>query len=274
MILVVGSLPDNSGKTTVASSIISYARENGVDVGVFKPVTAVNGWYHYEVVERSRELGVLTGNDVFRLHQAAESEDPLEIESPLTSLMMPPDPDLVEWRRTSRSAVNPLGQTVLIRGSTPEGTDHHSIGGNMKRLPPLLKGKVEEMLESLDPAPEPITQEEARGVLTASNKSADDCLDWLSDRHELMVIESYSNAAAPSVGALNCEAVVAVAPGKAAVFEGDRYRSVFSAKRETRGFWQLTTEDVLTLLTPLSTFDLAPGDEEPVELLNAIFSFD
>lgn len=274
MILVVGSLPDNSGKTTVATSIIAHARENGVDVGVFKPVTAVNGWYHHEVVERSKELGVLTGNDVFRLHEAAESSDPLEIESPLTSLMMPPDPDLVDWRRTSRSAVNPLGQTVLIRSSGPEQTAHYSIAENMKKLPGLLKSEIEELLGSLDPAPQSVSQEEARAVLTTSSRSLDDCLHWLSDRHELMVIESYSNAAAPSVGSLDCDAVVAVAPGKAALFEGERYRSVFSAKRETRGFWQLTTDDVLSLLTPLSTFDLAPGDDEPAELLDALFSFD
>lgn len=52
-ILVNGLLPQNSGKTTFALSVVKVLKEIGMDVGVSKLVSGINGWYQYECIEKS-----------------------------------------------------------------------------------------------------------------------------------------------------------------------------------------------------------------------------
>ncbi|WP_231845533.1 hypothetical protein [Pyrococcus abyssi] len=44
-VLIVGVLPYDSGKTTLAIKLVREAIEEGFDVGVSKPVGGFNGWY-------------------------------------------------------------------------------------------------------------------------------------------------------------------------------------------------------------------------------------
>lgn len=260
MILVVGSLPVDSGKTTLARALVTEARSRGIDIGVSKPVTAVSGWYRYPVIERSREMGVLVGNDASLLHQAAGSSDPVELESPLISLLMPPDPDGLEWRYGTYSAINPMGKTVAIRLSDIQRTSHWHLPDNIGRLPRALQEEVVSLIASLRPPSEAVDRGGAEEILSGSRESIESAVRWITQRHELTVVESYSNAACPALACLGAWAVVVVAPGKAGLIDGSRYVKAFELRAGLSGHWQITTDNLLGLVTPEESLELLPGD--------------
>lgn len=85
------------------------------------------------------------------------------------------------------------------------------------------------------------------------------------------MIESYNNAAAPTAGSVDSDVVVAVAPGKAAVFSGNDYRKAIIALSDLKEPWKVTTEDVLPLLHPEKTIELKPRKTEGV--LDLLFTY-
>jgi len=285
MILVVGLLPYDSGKTTLAKSLVLKARELGVDVGVSKPITAVNGWYQYESVLRSMELGVLVGNDIYSLHSAANSSDPIEVEGAVVSLLMPPDPERIGWQSSAYTALSLFDQVVCIRvteiGSEGvEETRHFYAPSNIHKLSDTLKSEVQKLLDSLRPEAVEVTQEQVEGILLNSYKLADDCLKCITEKHSLVVVESYSNAAAPAQSSLDAKIVIAVAPGKAAIYDGELYRKALMAISGIKEPWLTTTEEVIKLLKPLLTIELKPvcmsnskeaGIPEADRILNTVF---
>ena len=265
VVLVVGLLPYDSGKTTLAKSLVLKAKELGVDVGVSKPITAVNGWYQYESVLRSIELGVLVGNDIYTLHSAASSSDSIEVESAVVSLLMPPDPERVGWQSSAYTAFSLFEQVVCLRvtGIGAEGTEtkHFYVPSNIYKLPDTLKNETNRLLDSLQPEAVEATQEQVEDILLNSYKLADDCLRCVTEKHSLVVVESYSNAAAPTQSSLNAKAVIAVAPGKAAIYDGELYRKALMAISDIKEPWLTTTEEVIKLLKPVLTIELKPVSE-------------
>lgn len=262
MILVVGLLPYDSGKTTLAKSLVLKARELGIDVGVSKPITAVNGWYQYESILRSIELGVLVGNDIYSLHSAANSSDSIEVEGAVVSLLMPPDPERVGWQSSAYTAFSLFEQVVCMRvtgiGAGGAETRHFYVPSNIYKLPDTLKKEINRLLCSLQPEAVKATQEQIEDILFNSYKLADDCLECVTEKHSLVVVESYSNAAAPAQSSLNANAVIAVAPGKAAIYDGKLYRKALMAVSDIKEPWVTTTEEVIKLLKPALTIELKP----------------
>jgi predicted P-loop ATPase/GTPase len=255
-VLVTGLLPFDSGKTTVAEFLISEAA-NTFDVGVSKPVTTLSGWYQYQSVERSIKLGILIGEDIYRLHTAARSSDPIEIEGPIVSLLLPPDPQRVNWNTSFYSSMAFHHQISVVRISTKSETKHYFIPSNVRRASHPLRRRIERLLKILRPSP--IEAEEAEYLLLTSKSAADECIEELNLRHELVVIESHSNVAAPTAASLNSELVLVVAPGKLALFHGDEYRRAVGVLTELKEPWRITTEDVLQILKPIDVFDIEPG---------------
>ncbi len=258
IVLIVGLLPYDSGKTSLAESLITEAVEVGLDVGVSKPVTAVSGWYQYNTLIRSIELGLLVGEDMYRLHNAANSSDPLEFEGPVVSMHMPPDPERVDWQSSAYMSFSLLDQIVAIRITSVKENKHFYVPSNIKRLTNTLKGEAEKLLSSLHPKPVEISRENIDEMLVKATEYADECLEHITNKHEFIVVESYNNAAAPTHGSLKATAVVAVAPSKAAIYEGDLYRKALMAISDIKEPWQSTTEEILCLLRPTRTIELNP----------------
>ncbi len=277
IILVVGLLPYDSGKTTLAKSLVLKARELGIDVGVSKPITAVSGWYHYESVLKSIELGVLVGNDIYSLHSAASSSDPVEVESAVVSLLMPPDPERVGWQSSAYTAFSLLDQVVCMRvtGIGAEGvkeTRHFYVPSNIQKLPHTLKNEIKRLLDSLQPEAVEVTQEQVENILLNSYRLADDCLKYVTEKHRIVVVESYSNAAAPTQSALKATVVIAVAPGKVAIYDGKLYRKALMAISDIKEPWLTTTDEVIRLLKPVLTLELKPvsGIKSRIERIDGV----
>lgn len=261
-ILVVGVLPYDSGKTTMATSLIEEAVERGIDVGVSKPVSAFNGWYQYEYLAKSIESRLLIGEDAHRLHKSAKSTDPIEIESPQTVLLLPPDPEKVGWRSSTYTAITYQRQVAVVRVTSLEGTKHYYVPENIKLLTKPLRKEAEKLTSAVNP--EPLNARSVDKLLLESRKMADECLNYIKRNHELTFVESYNNFAAPTAGSLDSDVVVAVAPSKAAIFKGEDYRkavTVFSSMKEP---WKTVTEDILPLLRPEKVVEFGPGGAEGV----------
>ncbi len=269
IVLIVGMLSHDSGKTGLALSLVREARSRGLDVGVSKPISGFNGWSQHRYVQLSVERGVLLGEDMFLLREVAGVKEPLEAVGPLVSLLMPPDPERSGWRMsTYRSMTTSLrDQVVAVRlsrcsGEGVESTVHIYVPENIERLPQGLEEVAWSLVRSLRPEPRPLDSRRLEELLGSEGVvHADTCLDLLASRHEFLVVESYNDAALPTPGCLRSDVVVAVAPGKAAIYSGERYRRAVEAAAGIRKPWQLTTEDVLSLIRPARTMPLKPEPE-------------
>lgn len=246
-ILITGVLPENSGKTTLAEDLIREAREEGFDVGVSKPVCSTNGWYYPEVIKKSSELGFLVGRDVLRLHRAAKSEDSMELENPVCSLAMPVDPEKFEW---NLDVTLSSYQIALIRVTGDERM-HFLVSSNLERFTNFLRNETQDLVESLEGEVEEIEMEEIESVLEEARMTSNKILRRMRKRYEVLFVESFSNVASPNEEALNSDVVIAVAPGRAAVYDGERYRKAMEILSDLRAPWEISTSDVIRFLRPL-----------------------
>ncbi len=257
-ILIVGLLPFDSGKTSLALSLITEALSRGIDLGVTKPITAFSGWYHCSSIMRSMEFGKLIGEDIYKLHVKAESGDPIELESPVVLMHMPPDPERVDWQSTFYTALNLNEQIVALRITNPNNTNHYYISANLGRLTEAMRNLALKLIESLKPAPKEI--KDIDDILLNIGELAEECVEFISSRHEFTIIESYNNASAPTRGSLKADVVLLVAPSKVAIYSGERYRKAVEILLKPP--WLISSEEVASLLKPIKTVEIKPAIDE------------
>ncbi len=257
-ILISGLLAFNSGKTSVAVSIASSAVEKGIDTGICKPVSAFNAWYQYGCIIQSIKTGKLVGEDVYRLHRAVKSDEKIEIESPVVFLHGPPDPERVGWDTSMYTAMGLSDVTVVYRISDCKNTWHYVVSKNLKRMTGVMRKKIEDLLKILQPPPIESEKFILEEILTEGRNMADECLEYLAEKYDLLVIESFNNASAPTSKSLDVEKVVVVAPGKLAVYSGRDYKRAMYAISDIRGPWGITVNNLVPLLKPENVIELQP----------------
>ncbi len=253
-VLVSGLLQFDSGKTSLALSLIHEAVERGMDVGVVKPVTSFSGWYQYSSVLKSMELGKLVGEDIYKLHETAKSEDPIELESPVVLMHMPPDPERVEWRSTFYTALNLKERIISVRITNPKGTNHFYVPENLNRLTGSLRDVATKLVNTLKP--KPLDVEKVDELIPKLGELADECVGTISSKHDFTLIESYNNASAPTWKSLDVDVVLIVAPSKVAIFEGKSYRKAVELLLNPP--WLIPSEDIVSILRPAKTVELKP----------------
>jgi len=259
MVLITGLLKYDSGKTSVAESIVTDAITRGIDIGVSKPISAVNGWYQYNCIKRSIEYGKLIGEDVYRLHNAAKSSDPLEIESPAVSLLIPPDPERVGWQSSAYMAFSLLDQIAVVRLTNVNESKHFYLPSNIRRISRILQKEIDKLINDIEPRPVKTEKLFVNELLFRSYEIADNCVEYIANRHDFLIVESYNNAASPTRKSLNAMAVVVATPSKVAIYDGDSYRKAMLATSEILEPWRTTTEEILPLIKPTKTVELNPG---------------
>lgn len=265
-VLVVGYEPLDSGKTTLAAGLASSLAGMGFDVGVSKPVGGVDLWRSPWVLRESERLGLIVSGDAVSLVRAVESTDPLDEVNPVAVLLAPLDPSRSEWRVQSGEA--PLQQrAVAARVTACSGRGKSTVQAvnveALQRLPEPWARRVEEMASTLNPRAVKAGDEFMENLLgPGSLGPADSCLRLLLERREAVVIESQSDVAAPTPLSLTANVVVAVAPGKAAVLDGDRYSKAVNVVGNIGAPHLLRASEVIHLARPQAEVDL-PVLEEP-----------
>ncbi len=268
-VLVVGLEPLDSGKTTLAASIARALREAGYRVAVSKPVGAVDLWRSPWVLGEVERAGLVLSGDAVSLVRAAEYEGDVEAVNPLAFIMAPLDPERVEWRLEAleRLRAGHMGVALMrVTACTPAGkaTVQAVNLKALERLPRAWAERIEEAASHLRPQPVRAGDELVKQFLSGGNlAAADSCLKGLLDSSDVTVIESQSDVAAPTpLSAAAADVVVVAAPGKAAVYPGDRYaRAINVLSGGIEAAHTLRVSDLTPLLKPTATQDLPLLDD-------------
>ncbi|RLE70333.1 MAG: ATPase, partial [Thermoprotei archaeon] len=91
-LLVVGYAEYDSGKTSLTLQLIRKLRAGGRRVIAAKPVAGHSAWYQYETVVHSAELGLLVGEDAYRIAVELGMLSRVAVLNPVDLLISPLDP--------------------------------------------------------------------------------------------------------------------------------------------------------------------------------------
>lgn len=268
-ILVVGLRPADSGKTTLAFSLARALRREGYSVVALKPVGSTEAWTHPEALRWTRERGFVVTPDAIKLSAAAGEPEPLEAVEPVAAIHAPPDPSRWEWNPSPYQAylADPNRTAVLLRITACRpggGSTLHMVNVEaLEKAPRVLASRLAEASASLQPPPlraDSKSLEEVLGLNALA--AADSCLALAASRHEVAVIESYSDVAAPTSWSLDSHILIAVAPGVAAVADGARYAQAVRLRGGTSNPSLVSAGEALHLAGASTRIDL-PLLEDP-----------
>ena len=280
-VLVVGFEAVDSGKTTLAASLARALAAEGFDVGVAKPVGGVDLWHSPWVLGEAERLGLVVSGDALSLVRMSEAGDPLEEVNPLAFYLAPLDPSRHEWRRASLEALagEPARRTVYARVTACRGgsreTAHAVNLEALERLPGAWASRLEGLAGKLRPPLMRGGDELMASLMGAGSlAAADSCLARILERHEVVVVESQSDVAAPTPLSAAADLVVAVAPGKAAIVDGDRYAKALNVAGAMGAPHLYRAPEAVHLARPTASIDLPPLEDPrtgyPPDALEAI----
>lgn len=232
VILVVGLLPYESGKTWFTVSLARGLLRRSVRAGVYKPVSAHSAWFQYATVARSRELSMLIGSDVsvyMDLKLIDTNEVP--IVNPVDILTVPHDVEVyldVSLGGYLHSLEDVAKQVALTRiTNCQDGTyEYYVVRENLDIAISTLRSELVALSEALKA--KDVSAEHVLSLLKSSwiNRNLDGCLSRLCASKDLVIVESFSDSITPYAGLLDrVDAVIAVCPGSALIFDDtDRVR--------------------------------------------------
>ena len=271
LVLVVGMLDTDSGKTVMAYSIAKLLASEGFRVAPLKPLGATDLWRSPWVLREVEERGLVVLGDAVILSQA--TGDNLEIEeiNPLAMILAPPDPERLGWSWTPYSGL--LGDSVrraaLARLTACTGSGKASLHlvntKALERTPSKLSARLAEVAERLKPEPQRGDESSVSRILS-SLAAVESCMVKALSTSEVGVMESYSDIAVPIPLAMNSDLVVTVTPGRAGIVPGDRYRSAVQVLSSMSTSTTLTTREIVSLTgvqesieLPLMEYPLSTG---------------
>ena len=259
LILIVGLLKFDSGKTSLTASLVKEARSRGVDAVAVKPVGAHNAWNQYDTVLKSFEMRVLVGSDAYRLWKASDQVEPIEVLSPFDILIVPPDSEKTGFDRYLDIVENLFSQAALARLTKIEEhsfkSKHYVIKDTLRETTRPLHRILTRLSRFLQA--EEIEIEDLLQISYSSGMEIDKVLEYLLEKHELVIVESFNDAACPTSICLNADRVILVTPGRAYVYSGVEYKKVLESFSEIKGL-NITTPEVVRLLKPILTTNLTP----------------
>lgn len=268
ILLVVGILEFDSGKTSIAASLTREARSRGIKAIAFKPIGAHNAWGQYETLIRSLEMKLLVGEDAYRLWIASGRSEPIELISPLDIMSAPPI--LEAFRKTSEylSVMGSLLKLAVIARITKLRNNvsfprHYLIVDNLSRTCTILKEMILNFAKMVKA--ERIKSRDLIPLTASSLIIIEDIVKYLLSRYELLIIESFNNIACPCPSSLKADYVIAVAPGHTHIYSGKDYSEVL--KRTLHGkLLEVTTGEVIDHLNSLTSIEILPRSKEKIDM--------
>jgi predicted P-loop ATPase/GTPase len=265
-ILIVGLTPHDAGKTTVARALTSELVSRGYRVGVSKPIAGHNLWYQRGSVRNSMELGILVGEDAVELKRSSGSEDPVEAINPVDIALAPLDPEpFLKNLRGYHEALSSLTlSTVMMRITTCMDrkiyTTHYIVGRRVGRTPAAVRAVIEAIASRISPKPIDINPELVEQLAIAGYMGAEACYRAIAGKHQILVIESFNDAASPLIDPGDIDTVLAVTPGKILLYSGAQYlntlRVVTSVEGSIYRRWWPSTSEILKYIKPLDIMDI------------------
>jgi predicted P-loop ATPase/GTPase len=240
-LLVAGGDRVDAGKTTFSTGLVARLGTVG-----FKPRAGNDFWFDHDDYRRAVADGRLYGKDAKRLAAASDDDVCPEDLNPVHRLWRPssgPDSGLVGAARR---------EFVLDRVADSFVVNAHAD------VPESARERL-----GLADAPAVATVDELDAETRRRHLPAFEALARRIERRADAVIESYGDVARP-LRDLSVDAVAVVEPGRARVYDGERYgKACEVASRSARdGRMERRVRDVIEHLDPAARIDLPalPGD--------------
>jgi len=280
-VLVAGLLPHDSGKTTVAKYVLKGLKNIGLDVAAAKPIAGHSAWYQLHSLLKSIELGVLVGNDALELHRVCQKPKAIEVLNPIDTLQIPLDvvhftsPKMyIETLDILPNIMGVARVSTCIDESTVESR-YYVVEDNLSKITPSMLNVLNILLERVSRKAKLIsTVRKGKDLIlilsTEGVSACDKCLDILLKNHELVIVESFNDAAAPTYLSSKADIVLIATPGKVMILPGDKYYRAFNllldmeAGMHPWSAW-VTTSQILTLVKPITLIDIEPITPDMIE---------
>ncbi len=228
-VLVNGLLPYESGKTWFVISLANALKLKGYKIAIYKPVAGHSAWYQFNTVEYSIKYGLLIGEDVYKYRKFVGINLDFNLINPIDLLLAPPDP--VKYNSVSDYIValnDQFKQVIMFRISLYDydlEPIHYMIKDNINNVIDGLKPYIEKLINTLKPYETDIN---TMIRMIFSKKCADTivrCLKELMNDHDIVLIESFNDAATPSISILDyITHVITVAPGRLYILDRDDFK--------------------------------------------------
>lgn len=268
-VLVVGMLRERTGKTALIMSLATGLKKRGVKVGIMKPLGFCDWYSDYMVVREGLEEGRLAAREAIEAKLVLGLREPCEVLNPVSCLLVPLNPITFYEYRAPRSFftyhLDLMRRIAAVRLTFY--TESGAISRGYLNAPLLERGlalvSVEEVKRMLRRAE---FLEKVKGIRELNKvlsglapKAILSCLDYLSRRYRVLLIEGLGDLAWP-LGDLreDVDCVIAVAPGMTVVYDAARYKLAVGLRAEISG--DVRVEEVAEYLTPKAYFKIPPLD--------------
>lgn len=269
-ILVVGLLPSDSGKTTLATGIAAGLSSLGYRVVPFKPISAHNWYTQYSATLANLDRGIPLSEDIIKLAEASGASERMEALNPVDILTAPLNPGGFLDARAPSSFYSYMGdffrQALISRISfvRSDGSivsvGYRNKGIIEKNLVVYRREILERVTRRLSRV-EDFTSVKALAEVLARNSmpAVDSALRYLDRRHRIILIESFNDAAWPLPAGAAVDMVIAVSPGLALIYDPARYRMAVQLREHAMpSFRSAVLSDVFDLVNPLMRLEVPP----------------
>lgn len=257
LVLVVG-LGSESGKTVVASSLVTALRSEGFRAEPFKPAGATDLWVKPWILGESSRRGILVTWDGLVLSRAGSIG--VDLVNPIAAHVGPLEP-----RLSGQAAL--AARTAIVRVTRCRGgrrLHYHYVNPYyLSRAPRMIASRVEETARSLRPEPSAATPQVIESML-GDPSAADECLAEVESASDVVVVESNSDVAVPTPSAMRAPIVVVAYQGGAAIVRGDRFFAAVKLRSSVSPPWSVTAREALELAGAHKAVDL-PLLDDPLE---------
>ncbi|MBV0903374.1 ATPase [Haloarcula salina] len=222
-LLVAGGDRVDAGKTTFSVGLLERTSAEG-----FKPRAGNNYWFDHDDYKRSTADGRLYGKDARRLTEAAPNDVAPEEINPIHRL----------WHPSPGAETGLLGredqQFVVDRVGRPSGDEgvEYVVNGTVD-LPESVRERL-----PVENAPRVTSVADFNDLMRVLHVEALESVAADIEAANRAVVESYGDVARPLSG-FEPDAVAVVEPGRARIYDGDRYAKACEIATGGAGVGQL-----------------------------------
>ncbi|MEM0363367.1 MAG: ATPase [Sulfolobaceae archaeon] len=264
-ILVNGLLQLDSGKTTFSLSLIRLFRKVGINFFPYKPIAGHNGWYSFNTLIRSDELGILVGNDALKYFD--ETHYDLRKINPFATLFLPIDLEKVNYNVSLYNMIMDYGFPYLVRVSDCiNNTDNYFVNSNSEAY---VSKSILKFLSNLSSKFNAKASSNLREIIDMSPQLVDSCTLQIFRENENVIIESYNDSASPTYYSSNVDYVFITSPAKVFLVKGEEFKKVLSLFSIPP--WNIKTSSLIKYLKIEKSFEIDVGESiAKEEILDAI----
>ncbi|MET1160432.1 MAG: ATPase [Thermoprotei archaeon] len=269
-LLVVGLIPYDAGKTEFVIGMSDALKELGYKPGYFKPVAGHDGWYQYDTLLYSMDLGLLIGHDAYVVAERLELLDKIHAVSPLDILTFPIDLYKIDLNvHLYEEYMSYIGKRAVltrftrIYGDSIDSYKHVYFLAKdaIDKLSDELHSVFGELVDNLKKENSVFIETSTEYVEKMLNTPViysviDTYMEYLRE-YDPLIIEGYNDVASPTMKSLEADYVFVVGPGKVLVYKGDRYRMAVELL-SYRGYpWTIKASTVISVAgKPIFSYDI------------------